>query len=88
VLDGDRDKPGTPFSYAFSMLDGLWVKAHTHTQRAHVTVVRGTLLLGFGRRMDGQHFIVRAGVPHYEGTEGETLIIGAALGGWKTRNFE
>jgi quercetin dioxygenase-like cupin family protein len=97
VLDGDRDNPGSSFSYAFSMPSGLWVKAHTHTQQAHVTVVRGTLLLGFGRRMDkskfvrvraGQHFIVRAGVPHYEGAEGETLIIGAALGGWKTTNLE
>jgi quercetin dioxygenase-like cupin family protein len=97
VLDGDRDKPGEPFSYAFSMPSGLWVRAHTHTQQAHVTVVRGTLLLGFGRNMDkkkfvripaGNFFIVRANVPHYEGAEGDTLIIGAALGGWKTTNLE
>jgi mannose-6-phosphate isomerase-like protein (cupin superfamily) len=36
----------------------------------------------------GEYFIVRAGVPHFEGSEGETLIIGAALGGWKTRMLE
>jgi quercetin dioxygenase-like cupin family protein len=97
VLDGDREKVGASFSYAFWMPNGHWVKAHTHTQQAHVTVVRGTLLLGFGPKMDkqnvvrvraGEHFIVRAGVAHYEGAEGETLIIGAALGGWKTTNLE
>ncbi|MDX2178857.1 MAG: cupin domain-containing protein [Bryobacteraceae bacterium] len=97
VIDGDRDKPGSPFTYAFWMPDGVWVKAHTHTQQAHVSVVKGTLLLGFGERMDkskavrvraGEYFIVRAGVPHFEGCEGETLIFGAALGGWKTRMLE
>ncbi|MCX6608312.1 MAG: cupin domain-containing protein [Acidobacteria bacterium] len=97
VLDGDRDKPGEPFTYAFWMPDGAWVGAHLHSQQAHVAVVKGTLLLGFGRKLDrektkpvraGEFFIVRGGVPHYEGARGETLIIGSALGGWKTTVLE
>ncbi|MCX6598322.1 MAG: cupin domain-containing protein [Acidobacteria bacterium] len=97
VIDGDRERPGQPFTYAFWMPDGVWVKAHTHTQQAHVAVVKGTLLLGFGKKMDqkatkavktGEFFIVRAGVPHFEGSRGETLIIGSALGGWKTTPLE
>ena len=97
VIDGERERPGQPFTYAFWMPDGVWVKAHTHTQQAHVAVVKGTLLLGFGKKMDqqttkevktGEYFIVRAGVPHFEGSRGETLIIGSALGGWKTQTLE
>jgi quercetin dioxygenase-like cupin family protein len=97
VLEGDRERPGEPFTYAFWMPSGLWVKAHTHTQQAHVTVVRGALLLGYGTKMDrskaervpaGGFFIVRAGEAHYEGAGGDTLIIGTALGGWKTKMLE
>lgn len=97
VLDGDRDKPGTLFTYAFWMPGGVWVKGHHHTQQAHVAVIKGTLLLGFGEKLDrrktsavhaGQFFIVRAGVPHFEGSESECLIVGTAMGGWKTTNLE
>jgi mannose-6-phosphate isomerase-like protein (cupin superfamily) len=97
VLDGSRDTPGQPFTYAFWMPGNVWVKAHHHTQQAHVAVVRGTITLGFGKKLDksntvklraGQFFIVRAGEPHFEGSDGECLIIGTALGGWKTTEIE
>lgn len=97
VLRGDREKPGQPFTYAFWMPGGVWVKAHHHTQDAHVAVLRGTIKLGFGRKMDrtkaisiaaGGFFVVPAGVPHFEGSQGECLIIGTAMGGWKTTNLE
>ena len=97
VIDGDREVPGKPFTYAFWMPKGLWVKAHTHTQQAHVAVVKGTLLLGYGTRMDkskivaipkGGYFVVRANEPHFGGCDAETLIIGSALGGWKTSELE
>jgi hypothetical protein len=97
VIDGDREKPGSPFSYAFWIPPRVWVPAHTHTQQAQVSVLKGTLLLGFGKKMDkkktvkiptGQFFIVRGGVPHFEGCDEETLIIGSALGGWQTRMLD
>ncbi len=97
VLDGDRDRPGQPFTYAFYMPGGVWVKPHTHTQQAHVTVVKGSIRIGWGKVFDktkthllhaGDTFIVRAGEAHFEGSDGECVIIGVALGGWKTTELE
>ena len=97
VLDGNREEAGKPFTYAFWMPGGVWVKPHTHTQQAHVVVVKGSIKLGYGTKMDkaktmelkaGQIFIVRAGEAHFEGSDGECLIIGTALGGWKTKELE
>ena len=74
---------------------GVWVPAPT--QQAHVAVLKGELLLGFGKKTDksrthaiaaGSFFIVRANDPHFEGCMQETLIIGSALGGWKTRELQ
>ena len=93
VLDGDRTKAGTLFTYAFWLPGGVWAPAHTHSQAAHVAVMSGTLKLGFGRVLDrataidipaGQFFIARADEPHFEGSDGPCLIIGTALGGWTT----
>lgn len=97
VLEGDRDQAGVPFTYAFYMPDGAWVKPHFHSQEARVVVVKGTLLLGEGAVFDkasakalaaGTTFYVGAKAPHYEGAKGETLIIGVGRGGWKTTNLE
>ncbi|MCX6612453.1 MAG: cupin domain-containing protein [Acidobacteria bacterium] len=97
VLDGNRDEAGKPFTYAFWMPGGVWVKPHTHTQQAHVVVVKGSIKLGYGAKLDksktmelkaGQFFIVRAGEAHFEVSDGECLIIGTALGGWKTKELE
>lgn len=97
VLEGNRDKPGQPFTYAYLLPDSQWVKAHTHTQAARVVVVKGILLLGEGPHLDrstvreikaGQAFFVPANWPHYEGARGDTLIIGMATGVWKTKELE
>ena len=96
VLDGDREKAGAPLTHAFWMPGGVWVKQYTHTQQAHV-VVKGSIRLGYAANMDrvkaiemkaGTMFIVRAGEPHFEGSDGECLIIGTALGGRKTKELE
>lgn len=93
VLDGDRDRPGTLFTYAFWLPGGAWAPAHHHSQTAHVAVMRGALRLGFGPLVDrarttrvraGEFFIVRAGQWHYEGADEDCLILGTALGGWTT----
>jgi quercetin dioxygenase-like cupin family protein len=92
VLEGDRDKAGEPFTYAFFLPDGVWVGPHTHSQDARVAVVSGTLLLGEGARMNGDpqplpagtFFVVRRNVPHWEGARGNTLIIGVGHGVWTT----
>lgn len=96
VLDGDREKAGAPLTHAFWMPGGVWVKQYTHTQQAHV-VVKGSIRLGYAANMDrvkaiemkaGTMFIVRVGEPHFEGSDGECLIIGTALGGRKTKELE
>lgn len=93
VLDGDRTKPGTLFTYAFWLPGGVWAPAHFHSQDAHVAVMAGSLRLGYGRAVDpsravaipaGQFFIARANEPHFEGSDGPCLIIGTAMGGWTT----
>jgi len=97
VLEGDREIPGRGFTYAFWLPDGVWVNPHWHTEDARVVVVRGTLLLGFGTKLDkedvtaigpGGYFVVRAKQPHYEAARGDTLIIGAASGVWRTHEVE
>lgn len=97
VLHGDRANPNALFVYAFWMPPGVWVKAHTHTRDAHVAVLQGSLHLGFGAKMDkaktqtlraGDFFLVPGGLPHYEGSTEECLIIGTAQGGWSTRELE
>ena len=97
MLDGEPGRVGSLFSYAFWLPGGVWVPVHHHSQSAHVVIVRGTLKLGFGPRLDkhqtvaiptGHFFIVRAGQAHFEGSDGECLIIGTALGGWKTTVIE
>jgi hypothetical protein len=93
VLDGDRDRPGTLFTYAFWLPGGVWAPVHMHSEAAHVAVMRGTLRLGYGQVAEparttpvtaGEFFIVRADEPHFEGSDGPCLIIGTALGGWRT----
>ena len=93
VLSGSRDQPGQPFVYAFWMPGGVWVKPHIHSQQAHVAVLQGSLKLDFGSRFDksatttipaGSFFVVKANEPHFEGSDGECLIIGTALGNWST----
>lgn len=93
VLDGDRERPGGLFTYAFSLPGGVWAPVHVHSQTAHVAVMRGTLRIGFGRTADrsktvivraGEFFIVRADQPHFEGSDDECVIVGTAQGGWRT----
>jgi quercetin dioxygenase-like cupin family protein len=96
VLEGDRDKPDMPFSYAFFLPDGVWVGPHFHSADARVFVVSGALLLGEGETMKkesavrldaGSYFLVPAEARHWEGAKGDTLIIGVAKGRWKTTNL-
>lgn len=93
ILEGPRDIPGQAFSYAFYMPDGIWVPPHWHCADARVFVVKGTLLLGFQAQFDkskvvemraGDYFVAPFRQPHYEGSRGETVIIGTGIGPWCT----
>ncbi len=96
ILEGRRDVPGEVFTYAFYLPDGKWVSAHWHCADARVFVASGTLLLGYGERMDkqnirayeqGAYLLVPFKVPHFEGARGNTTIIGTGTGPWCTYEF-
>ena len=97
LLEGDMNTPGVPFTYAFFMPDGVWFPPHAHPSDARVTVVKGTLLLGHGTKLDkaaartielGSTAFVPAELPHFEGSKGETIIIGSAVPPWGTTFVE
>ena len=93
LLEGRRDRPGEAFAYAFQMPAGFWDPPHWHTSDAHVTVVKGTLELGYGEEFDpdyltafpaGSELVVPANARHFDGSNEETLIVGRAVGAWST----
>jgi quercetin dioxygenase-like cupin family protein len=93
LLEGVRDRPGVPFSYAFFIPAGGADAAHSHAATARVFVARGTLWLGYGDRLDrrktrkypaGSYLVVPAGARHFDGADVDTIIIGTATGPWST----
>jgi hypothetical protein len=53
-----------------------WRRTSKHLDKAKTSALRA-----------GDFFIVPAGEAHYEGSDGECLIIGAGLSGWKTADL-
>ena len=93
VLEGRRDVPGEAFTYAFFIPAGVWDSPHSHTAEARVVVVKGNLKLGYGRALDkqsarefpvGSYLLVPANADHFDGADEDTIIIGTAVGPWKT----
>lgn len=93
LLEGVRDRPGIPFTYAFFIPAGIWDGPHHHSATARVVVARGTLRLGYGDTLDkakvgvfpsGSLLIVPAGARHFDGASEDTIIIGTAVGPWTT----
>jgi hypothetical protein len=91
LLEGSRG--AGPFSYAFFIPAGFWDAPHWHSQDARVFVVSGALWLGQGRDFDrstlarhaaGTFLLIPGEMPHFDGSEEDTLIIGVASGPWTT----
>ena len=83
VLDGDPSKPGAPYTFRVKLPDGYSVPPHTHPVDEHVTVIRGTILLGMGERFDraklrelpaGSYARLPKGEPHFNLYKGETVV--------------
>jgi quercetin dioxygenase-like cupin family protein len=82
VLSGDPAKEG-PFVMGIKFPDGWKVAPHWHPNDEHVTVLKGTLLMGMGEQADkatmkpivvGGFTITPAKAPHYAMAKGETII--------------
>jgi quercetin dioxygenase-like cupin family protein len=96
VLEGDKDAPGRAFTYAFFIPAGYW-EHHSHNQDARVAVVSGSLKVAVGPTLDkdgakpypvGSFLLVPANVEHTMGADVDTIIIGTAMGPWKTHHDE
>jgi quercetin dioxygenase-like cupin family protein len=88
---------GDVVTYAFHMPAGAWFPPHVHPTPARVFVLKGVLLLGDGdvedhdkvRRVKaGEVVLVPGNFPHYEGSEGDTIIIGVTTSPFDTRFLE
>jgi quercetin dioxygenase-like cupin family protein len=96
VLEGDKDATGKAFTYAFSIPAGYW-EHHSHNQDARVAVISGALRVAIGPTLDktgaktypiGSFLLVPANVQHTMGADVDTIIIGTAIGPWKTHHDE
>jgi mannose-6-phosphate isomerase-like protein (cupin superfamily) len=83
VLDGDPTKPGAPFTIRVRVPDGYSVPPHTHPTDEHLTVIKGTILLGMGKSFDraklrelpaGSYAKLPKDEPHFNFYKGESII--------------
>jgi hypothetical protein len=79
------------FVFRFRMPDGYWICPHTHPVDASIRVISGALLVGMGSQLDtsaaralapGGEIALQAGMTHYEGTRGRTVIEIRGVGPW------
>jgi quercetin dioxygenase-like cupin family protein len=97
-LEGDRNAPGKEFTYSAFVPAGTWDHhAHSHNQDARVAVISGALRLAVGPDPDkqpsktypaGSYVFVPANLEHTMGADVDTIIIGTAVGPWKTHESE
>lgn len=82
VLQGDPGKAG-PFVMRLSAPAGYKVPPHMHSQIENVTVIKGTLLLGMGDKLDanaakahpaGEFVSIPAKTNHYAIMKGATIV--------------
>lgn len=83
VLLGDPAKPGELYVFRAKLPDGYSVPPHWHPTDEHITVISGTMTLGFGERRDetamtalptGSYLMLPKDVPHYNQMRGETIL--------------
>ena len=83
VMFGDMSKPGELYMFRAKLPDGYSVAPHTHPMDEHVTVIKGTMILGFGEQRDeqsmqelpaGSYVALPSDVPHYNRMKGETIL--------------
>ena len=82
VLEGDPGKAAM-FTVRLEMPDGYKIAAHTHPTDEHLTIIKGTLLLGMGDRVDaaqatalptGAFSSATANMHHFAVAKGQTIV--------------
>ena len=83
VLLGDPSRAGELYVFRVKLPDGFAVPPHVHPMDEHVTVIEGTMMLGFGETRDdaklqalptGSYVKLPHGVPHYNRMRGPTIL--------------
>ncbi len=91
VLDGDPSKPGY-FAMRLRVPDGYKIMPHWHPNVERLTVISGTLNLGFGDTFDeskghaltaGTYGSMQPNVHHFAWATGETELQITTIGPWK-----
>lgn len=91
ALEGDRTVAGAPFTYRLTLPDGYQIPAHVHPIDGHLTVIAGTLNIGFGDNFDmkatkpmpaGSFIVIPRGSPHFYWAQGETVVQSHGIGAW------
>jgi mannose-6-phosphate isomerase-like protein (cupin superfamily) len=88
VLSGDPSKPAE-FTVRLDMPDGYTIAPHWHPTDEHVTVIRGTFLVGMGDKVDaskmqtlatGGFITAPAKMHHFARAKGHTIVQVHAIG--------
>jgi quercetin dioxygenase-like cupin family protein len=83
VLVGDPGKPGLPYAIRAKLPDGYKVPPHWHPTDENVTVLKGTLMVGKGEKLDpakmeelpaGSFMCMPKSMRHFAMAKGETII--------------
>jgi hypothetical protein len=89
VLAGDPGKAGELFIIRLKAPDGYHVPPHTHPGDEHLTVIKGTFMVGMGEKWDdkamkrftaGGHTMAPKEMAHFAATKGETIVEVSGIG--------
>ena len=92
VVDGDLTKAGM-FTMMLRLEDGAWIQPHWHNVDKRLVVIGGELLMGEGDAVNpskttalaaGGLAVVPAGMHHFEGARGLTVVALTAIGPFQT----
>ena len=92
VLEGNPKEPGSLYTLRLSIPQPVKIEAHVHPQDERVTVLEGSVLVGFGdvadvskatRRKAGDFYVNPANVPHFVSFDEPTLIQLTGIGPWE-----
>jgi quercetin dioxygenase-like cupin family protein len=91
TLEGDRVAANVLFTYRLKMPNNYRVPPHFHPADEHLTVIAGTINIGFGDKLDvkatkamaaGSFIVIPKGTRHFVWARGETIVQVQAIGPW------
>ena len=83
VMDGNPEKPGSPYTLRLKLPDEFTIPLHWHPDTERLTVLTGVVLFGAGNKMDatkttalgpGSYIVIPATVRHWVTARGPTIF--------------